>query len=121
MSLKDLIYVPSGHEDNRRKITDVTEKVKFFKISDLEGLKLGNHYHKNTQEFFYVIDGGVRYKLEDINNPQNREELIVKKGEMIRIPLYVAHLVIPERNSMFLGILQKDFDPADLNKYEITW
>jgi hypothetical protein len=37
------------------------------------------------------------------------------------MPLFVAHLLIPERKARFMGILGADFDSEDLHKYEINW
>lgn len=118
--LTDLVSVPSFHEDTRRRITDVTGTVKFFQIAGQEGLRLGNHYHKHTDELFYVIDGKLTFKLENIETKE-RQEYVVEPGQAITMPLYVAHLVIPEPRSKFMASVQPVFDPEDLNKYEIKW
>lgn len=118
--LTDLVSIPPFHEDARRKIVDVTGTVKFFQIAGQEGLRLGNHYHKHTDELFYVIEGKLIFKLEHVDTKE-KQEYAVEPGSAIRMPLYVAHLVIPEPKSRFLASVQPLFDPDDLNKYAIDW
>lgn len=118
--LADLVCVPSSHLDERRKIVDITDTVKFFQIANREGLRLGNHYHKCTNELFYVIEGELVFKLEDVET-KNKQEYLVEPGSSIKIPLYVAHLVIAEPRSKFVASVQPVFDPNDLNKYTIKW
>jgi len=118
--LINLVSEPNFHEDYRRRIVDVTSRIKLFTIPDMEGLKLGNHYHEHTPEMFYIQDGKVHFKLENTKT-QKRQEYTVEPGQSIEMPLCVAHQVLPEPRSLFLGILGEDFDPNDLIKYEITW
>ena len=118
--LTNLITTHIGHEDERRKIVDITSKIKFFQIKDQEGIKLANHYHKKSEETFYIIDGTVIFKLEDVNS-EERKEYILGKNSSIKIPIFVAHLLLPTPKAQFFGILENDFDPDDLNKYNIKW
>ena len=118
--LINLIWTPERHEDSRRKIVDVSSRVKLFTIADVDGLKLGNHYHERTPESFYTLDGRIHFKLEDIQTKE-KQEYVLESGQGISMPLFVAHLLIPERGARFIGILGTDFDPTDLNKYEIIW
>lgn len=120
MTLDGLLVHPSGNEDPRRKIVDVTPRIKVFTVADAEGLQLGNHYHAKTPEWYYVHDGKLLVKLEDIRTKQRRT-YEVSNGEKLELPLYVAHLVIPHPRTIFLGILEADFDPKDLLEYKIVW
>ncbi len=118
--LTNLVYTPLGHTDPRRKIVDVTNRIKVFYITDMENLRLGDHYHKKTLESFYVIDGKIHFKLEDINTKE-RKEYELKTGGSIDMPLLVAHLLLPSGQTRFLKILGNDFEETDLNFYKINW
>jgi len=118
--LTNLISRPGGHKDSRREIIDVTPRVKKFTVADMTGLELGHHYHARTNELFHVLEGQMRIKFEDINTKQ-RMEYVVTPGQNVTVPLYVAHLVLPTPNAVFLGEVHPEFDREDLNPYKITW
>ena len=109
-----------GHSDPRRTIIDITPRLKRFTTADMPGVRLGDHYHAKMQESFYVEHGRLLCKLEDINTKERREYM-VEAGQSIRMPLYVAHLVLPGPRSEFLNIIERDFDPADLLSYRLNW
>lgn len=119
--LQDLVTIHSYHNDpERRKITDVSRQIKVFEIADKQGIQLGNHYHQYMRELFHVISGQVHIKLEDVQTKE-RQEYRLEPGQSMEMPLYVAHLVLPESCSIFLKRISPGFDPNDLNKYDITW
>jgi mannose-6-phosphate isomerase-like protein (cupin superfamily) len=120
LKLTNLMWFPEGHKDERRQILDITPKIKLFTIADVDGLKLANHYHEKTHESFYCLNGRIYFKLENSKTGE-RQSYTLEPGQGINIPLFVAHLLLPEKRSSFLGILETDFDPNDLKKYEITW
>lgn len=51
------------HQDERRKITQLftanVKQVNFYEAK--KGAVLGNHYHKETTEYFFVVDGSINY------------------------------------------------------------
>lgn len=101
--LTDLVSVPSFHEDTRRRITDVTGTVKFFQIAGQEELRLGNHYHKHTDELFYVIDGKLTFKLENIETKE-RQEYVVEPGQAITMPFICCAFGNPRAKVKIHGI-----------------
>ena len=52
-----------SHEDSRRKITQLfTADIKQVNVYEAKkGSILGNHYHKETIEYFYIMRGSVIY------------------------------------------------------------
>ena len=119
-TLDNLVQTPGGHEDYRRRITDVTPRVKAFTVKDSCGLLLGNHYHAKMEELFYAVVGSFEIKFEDINTHEKRTYK-VEPGESVRVPIYVAHLVIPDPRAQFLNVMEMDFDVADIHPYKIEW
>lgn len=53
----------STHEDERRRITQLlTASIKQVNVYEAKkGAVLGNHYHKETDEYFYIVRGTVSY------------------------------------------------------------
>ena len=119
--LSGLVHTPSGHTDTRRRIIDISRKVKFFTVADVEEIQLGNHYHETTVEDFYVVRGSLRIKLEDTRT-KKRAEYEVRPGQRIQMSLYVAHLVLPKPCTEFVNVCEIDFDPSvDIHHYRIEW
>lgn len=56
------------HEDERRTLTQLLtrdiKQVNFYQAK--KGAILGNHYHKKTEEYFYLISGKIYYNEERI-------------------------------------------------------
>ena len=57
-----------SHEDERRKIIQLfTADIKQVNVYEAKkGSILGNHYHKETIEYFYIIRGDVLYNKSRI-------------------------------------------------------
>ena len=116
--LDHLVSTPGGHEDARRKITDVTPTVKHFRV--YQEAALGNHYHERTPVTFHVTQGEFEIKFED---PRTRERhtYTVRHGDSVEVPLLVAHKVVARPGTEFINICGVDFDGTDMHKYVINW
>jgi len=70
VKLLDPEYV---HEDNRRTLTQLfTDNIKQVNHYHADGGSvLGNHYHKETTEYFYVVKGNILYN----------EKAVLTKGD----------------------------------------
>lgn len=57
-----------NHSDARRSITQLfTHEFKQVNVYEAkQGAVLGNHFHKQTIEFFYIISGTIDYNLEKL-------------------------------------------------------
>ncbi len=125
--------------DSRRTIVDVTPQVKLFYIAHQEGLCLGNHYHCETNEFYFVVQGRLDWKLESVNfipamecdegcceeelrmmfQRRLRRSYIVEAGQMLHVPTHMAHVVQPASGTIFVGVLDHDFDAKDIFGYNV--
>jgi len=111
MSIKGVIYETSGdmHEDERRAILSVfnsdlgdfkTFQVKVIKLK--KDAILGNHYHKDYRELYYILEGESKFILEDVNTKE-KQTFNLKKGHRILIPKKVAHKLFVKSNTIFIG------------------
>lgn len=106
-----------GKEEYREKlIGDV-----YFVCSQDGGIR-GNHYHRNTNEWFSVIKGECELHLVDIDT--NKKQIIEMQEEnpiVIYVPTNIAHAFYSKTNTEFIVVAFTDviFKPNDTIKYDI--
>ncbi len=81
-------------EDKRGKIFDVVEDpishIGF--ITFKKGAVRGNHYHKKSTQFTYVIDGKIELFTQDIRKPKSPIiKTVMTAGHFAEIPPHVIH------------------------------
>ena len=67
--------------DDRGEITDIAENVPFNSltlITSSKGAVRGNHYHKRTTQYTYIIEGTCRYYSQKPGAPV--EQTIAQKA-----------------------------------------
>ena len=103
--------------DSRRSLTQLfTGDMKQVNIYHAKkGSYLGNHYHKETNEMFYVIKGSFVLRHKDAGMDLQKEQ-IFNKGQIFLIRPYETHEVECLTNTTFLTFL--DF-PYDQNNPDI--
>lgn len=97
------------HEDERRLLI---EWVKDFPVKNCKALivkekvPLGDHYHKNKEEIFYLLCGAGEVILDGISTPLVFNDIVhVKRG--------VRHTFLLESGSILLEAGTEPFDPTD--------
>ena len=91
----------SIHEDGRRRITQLlTASIKQVNVYDAKkGSSLGNHYHKETVEYFYIIRGKVIY-----NNSR-----IFDSGELFAVYPEEVHTIECLEDTKFMTFLSRPY------------
>ena len=89
------------HDDERRRITQLfTADLKQVNVYDVKkGAKLGDHYHKETTEFFYIIKGTVMYN----------EERIFETGDLFVVYPQEVHTLKCITDTKFMTFLTKPY------------
>jgi len=98
------------HSDNRRTLTQLlTESVKQVNVYEANhGAELGNHFHKETLEYFYIVRGVLKY-----NGHQ-----VVKKGDIFYPELGEKHtLKVVSDKATFLTFLTKPYSKENPDTY----
>ena len=104
-----IIYPEFRHTDERRTLTQLftlpITQVNEYEISN--GSILGNHYHKETYETFYVTEGSLKVKIDDFS-------FTVHKGDIFTVEPYEVHTVeaISGRAKM-MTFLSKPYSKED--------
>lgn len=71
------------HKDKRRTLTQIlTAPINQINVYEaVYGSELGNHFHKKTLEYFYILSGAVKYN----------QTIILKKGDIFYPELEESH------------------------------
>jgi dTDP-4-dehydrorhamnose reductase len=95
--------------DNRGKMIGVFQGLKWEEINYVESIKdsvRGNHYHKETTEGFFVIDGKIKVTLVDTVKNLKRT-FVAKKGNILIITPCTVHTFEMLENSSWINMLSK--------------
>jgi len=98
-----LLKIEFQHKDKRRTLTQLlTADIKQVNVYEAHhGEELGNHFHKETIEYFYILSGSMKY-----NNKQ-----ILKKGDIFHPELGERHTVkVLSDKATFMTFLTKPYD-----------
>jgi len=101
--------------DDRGKLMGVFQGRKWEEINYVESVKgcvRGNHYHKETAEGFFIIDGKVRVTLLDVVKNSKRT-FIAKKGDILLINPNTLHTFEMLEDSKWVNMLSKPFNTAE--------
>ena len=81
----------------------------------------GNHYHKETIEWFGVISGAVLVVLEDINTKERKSfKLHATEDKFVRLTVgkEIAHAFkCLSKSAILLDYANKEYDPGCTDRY----
>lgn len=107
------------HEDERGWFKQIVsgkwEQMNIFLTK--KGHQRGGHYHKNTTECFYVIDGEIEL---EVNNVATGEYSTHKSrtGGCFVVEPYESHTVTALADTIIVVLLSKKFNPKDTDIFE---
>jgi len=83
----------------------------------------GDHYHKNTEELFIILEGKIRVCLENMEEGKRRGEsleLYVEEGDVFIIEPNVCHTFHVLTDSRWINVLSRpiELENPDLHKVE---
>ena len=94
------------HRDNRRSLVQLlTADIKQVNIYEANhGAELGNHFHKETIEYFYIVRGSLEYNGRKI----------LKKGDLFYPDLGEKHTVkVISDKATFMTFLTKAYNSQE--------
>jgi len=98
-----ITHKKSVFEDERGQIIDILEKeiIEYVTlISSKKGSVRGNHYHKESTQYLFVLKGSLKL-LTQI--PREKiESVLIKSGDLVFTPPMEAHTFIALEDSEFL-------------------
>ncbi len=90
--------------DARGVITDILERTNVDSVTILsskKGAVRGNHYHKRTTQYAYVLEG--KFKLYTQEEGKKVERKIVKRGDLVITPPLERHAFVALEDSLLLA------------------
>ncbi len=82
-----------------------------------KGSVMGNHYHKKTRVFFFILSGSAR--IENVNvKTKKRKSCVLFSNEGILFGPYFSHAVIFKEKSLFLMGKEKTYNKETPDTYE---
>jgi quercetin dioxygenase-like cupin family protein len=97
-------------KDRRGSVYDIVEKKvgHVGVITSKRGAVRGNHYHKRSVQYTYVLSGTVRYTQKDTRGKTaKRESIILRPGDLVETPPLVAHSLKFLQDATILDITTK--------------
>jgi quercetin dioxygenase-like cupin family protein len=94
-----------AHVDARGAILDILAGVKIDAITIItskKGSVRGNHYHKHTIQYTYLISGRLSYLTSVKSGKVVRR--VLKPGDIVESPAGETHTFVALRDSMFLSL-----------------
>lgn len=83
-----------------------------------DGKPRGNHFHREKVEIIYIIRGRLKAIYIDLDANQ-RQEVELKTGDLVRVQPNCAHVYIAEEYTQALELNAVPYDPADTVPYQI--
>ena len=97
------------HQDNRRKLTQlITDDIKQVNVYHAQrGASLGDHFHKKTTEYFYLIKGSIIYN----------DNTLISRGTLFVVNPEERHKIECLTDVSFLSFLTKPYTKEDPDIY----
>lgn len=87
-----------------------------------KGQAKGGHYHPRAVEWFTVIEGKAKLKLEDIETHEKMEIMMsLEEAILVFVPNNVAHIFENVSNDNFIVLAYTDllYNPSDTITYQL--
>lgn len=98
------------HTDSRRTLRQLVtadiKQVNTYQVT--KGAILGEHYHKLTFEYFYIVKGSFLVVLRGIGSRDKKSQVVGKEG-LFRVAPFTIHTIEALTNGEFMTFLTKPY------------
>ena len=106
------------HADSRRTLRQILTaniaQVNTYQVT--KGAILGNHFHKETREFFYIMKGTFLVILRKLTGESTSQ--VVNKGTFFVVEPNNVHLVEALTNGEIMTMLTRAYTPESTDTYK---
>ena len=98
-------HLKVNFKDARGEIKDILDDVPLNSITLItskKGAVRGNHYHKKTVQYVYILEGRIRYVTRKGKGPVVKT--VLKRGDLAVSPPMEAHTMVALADSSFLAL-----------------
>lgn len=115
------IFDPSfEYTDQRGTLREIVNGKTWESINHhyrIKGCKCGGHYHKITEECFYIVSGLLEVELRAVGNTET-ETIIVPPGKGLLVPTHYYHNTHFLEDTNMITMLSKAFDKNNPDTYK---
>jgi dTDP-4-dehydrorhamnose 3,5-epimerase-like enzyme len=114
------------HTDERGSIQGLINRGNWQElnlITSEAGVVRGNHYHKNTQELFIILEGDIEVRTQAVSEGNlvgDKSVYQVKVGDVFWVDPMTNHIFVPQTCSKWLNALSKPVDKDHPDFYRIV-
>lgn len=115
--METLRHIDPAAVDSRGAIANIFEGSigHIALISSKKGSVRGNHYHKKDHQYIYLVSGAFESHSCEVQNPQKKQVLKVRAGDIVDTPPLTAHAQKFTEDSVFLALSTRQ---REQGKYE---
>ena len=84
-------------------------------ITSKKGSVRANHYHKEDHQYIFLVSGAYESHCCDVRNPEKKQVLKVRPGDIVYTPPLIAHAQKFTEDSVFLALSSRQ---REQGKYE---
>jgi uncharacterized RmlC-like cupin family protein len=98
-------HLAPAFQDQRGQITDIIQHTPFDSVSIITcvcGADRGNHYHKESIQYTYVLSGRIRARTQSPDGPVEVADLAA--GDLLESPPFVRHALLALEDAILLII-----------------
>ena len=111
------------HRDERGVLREIARGGNWAEVNEYErkaGSVSGNHYHKETEELFYIISGSADVIMVNIGTNE-KTEFTAKANDSFSVHPNEAHKLTFKEDTVFITLLSKEYDHdnPDTFKHEV--
>jgi len=115
--------IKPAFSDKRGDISDLLEeKVSHVGLITFKrGAVRGNHYHKKSTQYTYILKGKIKF-VTSYTNGKNKKHFILKEGTFTRIPPKMVHAYKALTNAAMLDMttLSRDDDGYEKDTVRVS-
>jgi len=106
------------HEDERGVIADLlNKKISHVGLITTEaGAVRGNHYHKESIQYSYILSGKFEVLISPVDNRKKIKKIILNEGELMIIPPNVIHRFKAIERAVMVDMISESREGANYEK-----
>ena len=104
--METVTHIDPAHIDDRGEINNVFEgeNQHIAYITSKAGSVRANHYHEKLHQYIYLVSGEFETHCCPVDDPDNKQMIVVKPGDLVDTPPMIAHAQRFTKDSTFIAI-----------------
>ena len=107
-------------QDDRGTLRELLNGSAWYSVVQGEmvaGAVMGNHYHKETDVFYFLFSGRARIVIRHIDS-EKRDEFVIGAMEGVIFKTFETHTVTFEESGAYLLLRSRPYDPKNTDTFD---